>query len=139
MKMGLSGALAAAAAAAVTLTAGIPVAAHHSFSMFDGSKKIRVSGVVREFQWTNPHIWIELGVPDANGRMTNWSIEAPAVNGLARAGWNSRSLKAGDRVSVDIHPLRSGGPGGALVLVTFADGRTLGQTAIQRNRDSSGR
>jgi len=125
------------AAAVLALLAG-PAGAHHSFAMFDGAKRIKIEGVVKEFQWSNPHVFIQLMAPDATGKQVEWSIECPAISGLVRAGWSSRALKPGDKLVAEIHPLRAGGPGGALYQVTLADGRTLAQTAIQRFRAGEG-
>jgi len=112
--------------------------AHHSFSMFDGSKKIELHGTVVKFEWTNPHVWIQLLVDDpAGGAPKEWSIECPAVNGLARSGWTSRTLKVGDEITVFIHPLHAGGPGGALADAVLADGQHLGRTQQQIARDES--
>jgi hypothetical protein len=104
-----------------------PVAAHHSFSMFDETKEIVLKGVVKEFQWSNPHTWIQLNVTDASGNVVEWSIEGGSPNLLGRQGWKRNSLKAGDQVEVTIHPLRDGQPGGSFMSAVLADGRTLGR------------
>lgn len=101
--------------------------AHHSFSMFDQAKEVVLTGVVREFQWTNPHTWIELDVTTAEGAVQGWSLESGSTNALKRQGWSRSSLKAGDRVKVLINPLRSGEKGGALVGIVLADGTTRGK------------
>jgi hypothetical protein len=110
----------------VLASAGLAVsaAAHHSFSMFDASRTVTLNGVVKEFQWTNPHSWIELEAK-RNGQVQNWSIETSSPLGLKRNGWSKQSLKAGDEVSVVIHPLKDGRNGGSLVSVTTADKKTL--------------
>jgi hypothetical protein len=100
--------------------------AHHSFAMFDSRKVVTLSGTVKEFQWTNPHIWIELQVP-TNGRQVQWSIEGGAISMLRRQGWNRESFKQGDRVTVTINPLKSGDTGGSFVFAQFPNGRTLGR------------
>jgi hypothetical protein len=105
----------------------LPVAAHHSFSMFDETKEIVLKGVVKEFQWSNPHTWIQLNVTDASGNVVEWSIEGGSPNLLGRQGWKRNSLKAGDQVEVTIHPLRDGQPGGSFMSAVLADGRTLGR------------
>ncbi len=103
------------------------VSAHHSFAMFDEVKEQIVVGVVTEFQWTNPHTWIEMDVTDTKGVTKHWSIEGGSVLGLARQGWKRTTLKPGDKISVLIHPLKNGGPGGSLMGVVTADGKTLGE------------
>lgn len=116
----------AGAAAAALLMSGPVAFAHHSFGMFDLSKEVTVEGVIREFQFTNPHVWIQLLVPNGNGGQTEWSIEAGAPGMMIRAGWKSSTLKAGDRITLTMHPLKDGKPSGSLVKVTVPDGRTLG-------------
>ena len=101
--------------------------AHHSFAMFDAAKEKTLEGTVKEFQWTNPHAWIQLMVTDPAGKVTEWSIECGSPNGLKRQGWRAAALKKGDKVTAVIHPLKSGESGGSLVIVTLADGTTLGK------------
>ena len=102
-----------------------PAVAHHSFAMFDSSKKTKISGKVSQFQWTNPHIFLEVAVPDGKGGSTNWSIEGGAPNVMAMHGWKRTSFKPGDTVEVELRPLRSGAPGGAFITVRTADGTIL--------------
>jgi hypothetical protein len=108
--------------------------AHHSFAMFDRSKEMTIVGTVEDFQWTNPHSWIELDVPNENGGVDKWSIELNSPNNLARQGWHSNSVKPGDKISVVIWPLRSGDKGGLFMSLTFPDGRMLDEAAF-RNRN----
>jgi hypothetical protein len=103
---------------------GAPALAHHSFAMFDQTKQMTLEGTVREFQWTNPHSFIELDVP-SGGRVRHWSIELNSPNNLTRQGWRRTSLKAGERISVRIAPLRNGHTGGLFLDLTKADGRVL--------------
>jgi hypothetical protein len=108
--------------------------AHHSFAMFDRSKEMTIVGTVEDFQWTNPHSWIELDVPNESGGVDKWSIELNSPNNLARQGWHSNSVKPGDKISVIIWPLRSGEKGGLFMSLTFPDGRMLDEAAF-RNRN----
>ena len=90
--------------------------AHHSFAMFDYAKNVPISGTIKEFQWTNPHAWVQVLVRDAaTGKDVEWSIECGSPNMMARQGWKRESLKAGDKVTIVIHPLKSGVMGGSLV------------------------
>lgn len=116
----------AAAAFALFLASTSSASAHHSFAMFDSSKSMVIKGTVKEFQWTNPHSWIQIMVPNDKGLPIEWSIEGASINGLARQGWKSKSLKPGDTVSIMIHPQKNGQPGGSLMSVELADGTTLG-------------
>ncbi len=108
------------------LVAALPAFAHHSFAMFDQTKQLPLKGTVREFQWTNPHAWIQVDVADAAGKVETWGVELNSPNNLRRQGWKSNSLKAGDKVTVVIHPLRDGKKGGLFVAVTLPDGKILG-------------
>ena len=100
--------------------------AHHSFAMFDSSKEVVLVGTIKEFQWTNPHSWVQINVPGPNGKITEWSIEGGSPNGLARKGWRSTSLKPGDKVTLKTHPMKDGSNGGSLMTVTKADGTVIG-------------
>ena len=114
-----------ALSAALTLAAlAQPAAAHHSFAMFDMSKTVTVKGVVKEVQWANPHVWVELVIAEG-GAQKAYSFEAGAVAVLKRAGWTRDTLKAGDNISIVSHPFRAGRTGGSLERVTLANGRTL--------------
>jgi hypothetical protein len=106
------------------LLAAMPAAAHHSFAMFDQKKIMTLEGTVHEFQWTNPHAFIELDVP-SGGKTTRWSIELNSPNNLKRQGWNRTALKAGDKVTLRMSPLRDGHPGGLFLDVRLPNGKML--------------
>jgi hypothetical protein len=93
--------------------------------MFDSAKEVNVSGTVKEFQYTNPHSWLVVNVPDASGKVTEWSFEAEGPSTLLRAGIKKSSLMPGDKVTVKGHPLKDGRPGAGLMLITKADGTVL--------------
>jgi len=117
-------------AAGIVAASAAPASAHHSFAMFDDHKIVTLAGTVTEFQWTNPHSWVELLAKDpTTGKDVQWSIECISPNQLARAGWKRTSLKVGDKVSADIHPMKDGSIGGALVSVTV-NGLTLSNHGI---------
>jgi hypothetical protein len=105
-----------------------PVKAHHSFAMFDSGRTITVTGTVKEFQWTNPHVVIWVAVNDARSpQPIVWSIEATSPGNLRRQGWNKDSLKPGDRVEVTGNPLRDGNPGAGFISLKILDtGEILG-------------
>ena len=111
---------------AVTLLAAHPTFAHHSFAMFDLTREITIAGTIKEVQFTNPHVWLQVLVPNGKGGHTEWSIEAGAPGMLLRTGWKPTTLKSGDAVTVVTNPATSGAPNGRLVRVTLPDGRTLG-------------
>src|SRR2546425_2681824 len=111
----------------VTMLAAAGTAmAHHSFAMFDQTKQVTLSGSVTAFEWTNPHAYIEIDVPDDKGVVKHWSVEMGSPSILMQSGWKFKDLKHGDKVTVRISPLRSGQPGGLLIQVTLPDGRVLG-------------
>ena len=101
--------------------------AHHSPAMFDFSKQLTLTGTVREFQWTNPHSYIQLVVEADDGAEQEWSLEMGANVYLYERGWRPSTVKAGDTITVTVVPLRSGKTGGGLLMeAKTADGRTLG-------------
>jgi hypothetical protein len=113
-------------------------AAHHSFAAFDLAREITLVGTIKEVQFTNPHVWLQVLVPNSKGGQTEWSIEAGAPGMLLRTGWKPNSLKAGDPVTVVAHRARNGGPTGSLMRVTAPDGRVLGPggpPAPQKSRE----
>ena len=110
----------------VALTAAAPAAAHHSFAPFDRTKEVTLTGAIKEFQWTNPHAWIQVVVKDDLGRETEWGIECGPANIMARTGWTKSTIKPGDAVVATVNPMRDGRPSGALVTITLPDGTVLG-------------
>lgn len=115
----------AGALAAFVLGISLPAPAHHSFSMFDRERSIVLTGVVKEFQWTNPHTWIQVMVTGKDGKQVEWSLEGGSPGILSRNGWKRTSLKAGEKITVEIYPLKSGEPGGSFIEITRADGSKL--------------
>jgi hypothetical protein len=109
---------------AIPLAVAAPAHAHHSFAMFDTSREVTIEGTVTEFQWTNPHSWIQVLVKEG-GKEVEWSIEGASPNNLQRFGWKRTSLKPGDHVQCILHPNKSGGIGGSLVRVTV-NGQIVG-------------
>ncbi len=117
--LGLAAVLAGAAALAA------PAAAHHSFAMFDKKKTVTLKGTVKEFQWVNPHSWLHVNVPGADGKVVEWKIEGRSPNVLSRRGWRRDLIKAGDKVSVVIYPMKDGSAMGAIVRVTLPNGMDI--------------
>jgi hypothetical protein len=99
--------------------------AHHSFAMFDMSKTLTLAGTVTNFEWTNPHAWLWIQVPDSKGGSQLWGLEGQAPGELTRHGWTRHSINVGDKISVQIHPLKDGELGGSFGIVTFANGTVL--------------
>jgi hypothetical protein len=105
--------------------AATPVTAHHSGAMFDNTKQVTIEGTVKEFQWTNPHVWIQVMVANPQGGTDEWGVECTSVNFMVRRGWNKRTIKAGDKISISVSPLRDGSHGGAFKAVNSLNGEPL--------------
>jgi hypothetical protein len=99
--------------------------AHHSFSGFDQSRKVTVTGTVKEWQFTNPHSWLQLIVME-DGQPVEYNIEGASVSTLVRRGWTTKTFKAGEKITVEMYPWREGTKkSGALLKATFQDGKTI--------------
>ena len=116
-------------ATALATIAAIPASAHHSGAMFDDAKEVVLVGTIKEFQYTNPHSWIQILVPREGGGEVEWSIETAAPIVLLRAGIRPNSLRPGDKVTLRTHPLKSGSAGGDLIDVKKEDGTVLSTRA----------
>lgn len=106
------------------LLAASAASAHHSGAMFDRSKDASLAGVVKDWQWTNPHTWLILTVPNDKGEPTQWSIEGQSPQVFRGKGWSRTMIKPGDKVVVHFAPLRDGANGGSIVSIATADGKT---------------
>ena len=98
--------------------------AHHSFAMFDNSRSVTLTGIVQRYQWTNPHGYLELHVPGGPDSK-HYTLELTSINMLSRAGWTSRTLHFGDKVTAMMAPLRDGQPGGLLLELTLPTGKVM--------------
>jgi hypothetical protein len=111
---------------ACLLLSGSGLVAHHSFSSeYDGTKTFKVNGVVSKVEWTNPHVRFYVDVSEADGKVTTWNMELASPSALARNGWTSRTLKVGDKVTVDGYPGKVVQTRGNARSVVLADGRSL--------------
>ena len=115
----------------ISLGLATSVYAHHSMNGFDRAKTITITGTVKQFKWANPHSWIEVEVVNSKGVAESWNLEMTAPGILARAGWKSTMLKAGDKVTFGVHPMVNGDIGGQFVSVTFPDGLTMTERGPQ--------
>src|ERR1700761_1324354 len=116
-----------AMACAIAVALAAPAAqAHHSYAMFDRAKTVTLNGTIREFRWTNPHSWIQLTVPGENGGTDEWSVEMGSPFELLRVGWTAKTVKAGDKGTIQVHPVKDGSKGAGFVSGADADGRPLG-------------
>jgi hypothetical protein len=116
--------------ASVSIAVTTPALAHHSFSMFAIDKTVTVSGVVKEFEMTNPHVWIRLMALDNSGKLVQWAFEMQSVNSAAAAGWRKDTIKPGDKLSVDFHPLKDGTRGGQFISAVLSDGKRMGMAHL---------
>jgi hypothetical protein len=101
--------------------------AHHSPVMFDQTQQITMTGTVREFQWTNPHSYVQLVVKNDQGQDVEWNLEMAAPTYLYNLGWRPSTVKPGDTLIVTIAPLRKGGNGGLLLKASTGDGQPIGR------------
>jgi len=104
-----------------------PALAHHSFAMFDQDKTVTVSGTVKEMEWTNPHSWLRVMLKNATtGKDEQWGFEMGPPAQQIRRGWEPDSFKPGDKVTLDMHPLKDGSRGGQLVNAILPNGQKVG-------------
>jgi hypothetical protein len=99
--------------------------AHHSTANFDYTKTVVLNGTIKKFQWSNPHSFIQILVPDGKGGNVEWSIEAGSPTLERRLGWKQGMIKEGEKVSAVIAPVRTGGPSGTLRQITLPNGIVL--------------
>lgn len=113
--------LLAFALAAVATLAGSALA-HHSAAMFDFSKTVTVQGTVKEFQYTNPHSWLQVVVVAPDGKSVEWGFETEGPSTLLRAGIKAKTFQPGEHVTIVANPMRDGRPAGSWISATKADG-----------------
>jgi hypothetical protein len=117
----------------VLTVAAVPAQAHHSFAMFDFTKVVTITGTAKEFQWTNPHVVLWVNVEGKDPKTPDvWTLEMTSPGNLTRTGWNRKAVNVGDKVVVELNPLRNGNLGGALIKVT---NNTTGQVFSTNLRD----
>ncbi len=117
--------IALAAVFGAALFEATPGLAHHSNVAFEVTKVITITGVVKAFEWRNPHTWVILTVDDGKGGKVDWAVEGRAPGVLLRAGWTKSSLKPGETITVDMSPAKDGSKTGLVARVTKADGTIL--------------
>jgi|SRR5579862_4104326 len=104
-----------------------PAMAHHSGAGFDSDKVAEITGTVKEFQFKNPHTWIQIIVEDDKGQKTEWSLEWGSPNQLGRQGYRPSTFPPGAKVTMKMHPMKDGSPAGEFIAARFADGKIIGQ------------
>ena len=111
----------AAVAATVIAAASVPAVAHHSFVMFDKQKERTITGIVKEFENTNPHAMIVLTAQDGK----DWIVQTESPLVLEKVGINDSTLSKGEKATIRVHPLKNGGPEGSLIELTTEDGMMM--------------
>jgi Family of unknown function (DUF6152) len=108
----------------IVATAGMAVA-HHSFAAFNMTEEKTITGTVKQVEWTNPHIWIWIDVPNDKGALETYGFEGMSPNFLERRNWTRTTLKPGDKITVSYRPLRDGKNGGMFVNGKMESGTIL--------------
>ena len=119
----------------VLLAGAVTFSAHHGTSAYDMSTEISLSGTVKEWTFGNPHTWLWLTVPSPQNPAEEWSIESAPPNYLTGQGWSPATLKANEKLTVLISPLKGEPKRGILLEVK----RNNGETLVVRPRGSFGR
>ena len=110
-------------AAALALLLGSPAWSHHSHAMFDHAARVTINGTVTEFVYRNPHGFLYVDVKNDNGETVNYWVEMSNLTNMVLRGIGRTTFKPGDRITVNLHPLKDGRPGGSYVTITAADGK----------------
>ena len=103
-----------------------PALAHHSGAGFDSTRTVEITGTIKEFQFKNPHSWIQVMVEDPKGQKVEWSLEWGSPNSLGRQGYRPTSFPPGAKVTIRLNPMLNGSPAGGFIAAKFADGKTIG-------------
>ena len=104
-----------------------PVLGHHSSAGFSPDAVKEITGTVKEFQFRNPHSWIQVNVTDASGKVTEWSVEWGSPNQLGREGIRPATFAPGMTVTIKLHPMINGSPVGGFIGAKMPDGKTVGR------------
>ena len=116
---------AAAALASAALATPIAVYAHHSFAMFDKSHLVTIAGTLKSVEWSNPHVWVWVTVANQNGGSDDWGLESGGPSQMNRMGIKRTVFKPGDKITVEIYPMKDGRVGGQFRKATLADGTKI--------------
>jgi len=107
------------------LIVSVPLFAHHGAAQFDVGKKVVVKGTVTEWFWSNPHCFLRVDAPGADGQVVHWAVETQSGPNILPQGFSKQTFKAGDEVTVTLEPVKNGRPMGRLLRVVLADGSAL--------------
>ncbi len=100
-------------------------AAHHGSADYHVDREVTVTGVVREWRWTNPHTWVLLDARGPNGEMHRWSGEGPPLTWAIERGWSASTLRAGEEASLVMYPGRTATRSGLVRRIQRANGEVL--------------
>jgi hypothetical protein len=114
-------------ATAMALSVLSPAWSHHSHAMFDHDKEVTVTGTVSEWVFRNPHVFLYVDVKTDGGETVKWSVEMSNITNMLKVGFATTTFKSGDTVTVTMHPLADGRPGGNYIVATSADGKQFGR------------
>ena len=115
------------AALLILASLALPASGHHSNAMFDLERVVEMQGTIKEFQFTNPHTWLQVMVKDDKGEIQEWSLEWGSPNNLGRQGIRPSTFPPGAAVTVRTSPMKDGSPGGMFVGARFEDGKVIGR------------
>jgi hypothetical protein len=122
----------------VATSAATPAHAHHSYAMFDGAQTRTVAGTIAKLEWSNPHVFVWVYVPNAARTGHDlYAFENGSTNVLARRGWSKTTLAPGELVTVEYWPLKDGRNGGHFRLARHADGRITRGVGGPRGADGA--
>jgi hypothetical protein len=103
-----------------------PAIAHHSGAGFNTDEVKEFTATIKEFQFTNPHTWIQVIVTNEQGEQQEWSVEWGSPNTLARRGVRPSTFPPGAKVTMRINPMANGSPAGGFIAAKFSDGTIVG-------------
>jgi hypothetical protein len=106
--------------------AAMPVLAHHAGAGFSQETKV-ITGTVKQFQFLNPHSWIQVNVTDETGKVVEWSLEWGSPNQLGRQGIRPSTFPEGAKLIFKIRPVKGGAPVAAFQAAKFEDGHVVGK------------
>src|SRR6185503_19107340 len=119
--------LTAVLVAAMALAVSSPAWSHHSHAMFDHDKEVTITGTVSQYIFRNPHVFLYMDVQNDAGGTITYTVEFSNLTNMLKMGFSATTFKAGDKVTVTMHPLNDGRPGGNYIVATSADGKQLGR------------
>jgi hypothetical protein len=106
------------------IAAAVPLSAHHQWPV-SRARLVTVKGIVKDFNWVNPHPMITLQVQADNGQMEQWLIGGPALNRMEASGWTRTTVKSGDVITGTGYQFADGQKIIRLEHVVLADGKTI--------------